>query len=282
MKFGRSRTLQSPKYLQKKRKKLVINTSISAGVVILFMTLSIFVLRLSFFQIGTIDITNAKTIDQESIINLVKDSLKGNYLYVIPKSNFLAYPKREISKNITSHFKKIDSLKMSVKGSTVLSIEITERIPQVIVCDGFRDDTDIQCSYADNNGFVYEEKPVVSTALNYFVYYSNIEIPKEKFIELQKFVSDVKKYGIIPTGLLVSEDGSYELYIKNKNGSTAVIYFDDRTPYEKILSNLAAFWQSVLDKKIGLKSVPNFDYINLRFGNNVFYLLQHDTTNKTQ
>ena len=66
-------------------------------------------------------------------------------------------------------------------------------------------------------------------------------------------------------------NGNFELYIKNKDQSITVVYFDDRTPFDKTAENFLAFWQSAQDKKLGLTVVPTFDYINLRFGNNVFY-----------
>ena len=281
MKFGRSRTLQSQKYLQKKRKKFIVNTSISATVLLLIFISIILLLRLSFFRINTIGLSNVQSINQDEIKSIAQNHLTGDYLLVFPRNNFLFYPKKEISTSLLSHFKKIDSLKIKVQGLSTLVIDVAERAPSVIMCDGFKDDTDNKCSYADKMGYVYDERPATTTK-EYFTYYSNIQIPEEKFLQLQNFVSNLANYGIKSTGMLVGEDGSNELYVKNMDESIAIIYFDDRVPLEKTLSNFISFWQSSLEKKIGSNQKSNFEYINFRFGNNIFYLLKQNDTRKTQ
>jgi hypothetical protein len=281
MKFGRSRTLQSQKYLQKKRKKFIVNTSISATVLFLIFLSIILLLRLSFFRINTIGLSNVQSINQDEIKSAAQSHLSGNYFYVIPRNNFLFYPKKEISSSLLSQFKKIDSLKIKVQGVSTLVIDVTERAPAVILCDGFKDDADNKCSYADKNGYNYDERPASSTK-DYFIYYSNIQIPEEKFIQLQKFVSNLTNYEIKTTGMLVSEDGSYELYVKNIDESIAIVYFDDRVSLDKTLSNFISFWQSSAEKKIGSSEKSNFEYINFRFGNNIFYLLKQNDTRKIQ
>ena len=82
---------------------------------------------------------------------------------------------------------------------------------------------------------------------------------------LQDFVKGVRASGISTLGILIGEEGSYELYIKNRDLSTAVVYFDDRIPFESTMSNLLAFWDN---------KEANYNYINLRFGNNIFYSLK--------
>lgn len=145
-----------------------------------------------------------------------------------------------------------------------------------MICDGFREDEEGEhCSFADKQGIIFE-KVATSSDKIYFKYYSSNEINQDKFIQLQNFVKNVENSGIIATGLLLSEDGSYELYIKNVDQSTAVVYFDDRTSLDKVVSNLSVFWKNSLNKKIGSDLIPNFEYINLRFGNNIFYHIKNN------
>ena len=104
----------------------------------------------------------------------------------------------------------------------------------------------------------------------------SIFLNKDRFAKLQQFISELNSTIIDATGLLIGDDGSYELYIKNPDGSSGVVYFDDRTPLENTKSNLLVFWQNALDKKIGLTHMPSFEYVNLRFGKNIFYLIKTD------
>ena len=72
--------------------------------------------------------------------------------------------------------------------------------------------------------------------------------------------------------MLINENGAYELYAKNKDNSEAIIYFDDRSSLRKTSSNLIAFWNDSQIIKKGATTALMFDYINLRFGNNNFYV----------
>lgn len=271
MKIGRLSTLQSAKYLQKKKKQRILTItiySIASLIVILAILLSF---KLSFLRVTNISANDTINIKSEEVKKDVLDMVSGNYYFIIPKDSYFFLSKEKIKNKIVDDFKRIDTIEIKNKGTTGLEIEITERQPEVMICDGFREDEEGEhCSFADKQGIIFE-KVATSSDKTYFKYYSSGEIEKDKFQQLQNFVKNVENSGIIATGLLLSEDGSYELYIKNVDQSIAVVYFDDRTSLDKVVSNLSVFWKNSINKKIGSDLIPNFEYINLRFGNNVFY-----------
>lgn len=271
MKIGRLSTLQSAKYLQKKKKQRILTItiySIASLIAILAILLSF---KLSFLRVTNISVNDTLNIKSEEVKKDVLDMVSGNYYFIIPKDSYFFLSKEKIKNKIVDDFKKIDTVEIKNKGTTGLEIEITERQPEVMICDGFREDEEGEhCSFADKQGIIFE-KVATSSDKIYFKYYSSDEIEKDKFLQLQDFVKNVENSGIIATGLLLSEDGSYELYIKNVDQSIAVVYFDDRSSLDKVVSNLSVFWKNSINKKIGSDSIPNFEYINLRFGNNVFY-----------
>ncbi len=231
----------------------------------------IFSFTLSFLRVTNISVNDTLNIKSEEVKKDVLDMVSGNYYFIIPKDSYFFLSKEKIKNKIVDDFKRIDTIEIKNKGTTGLEIEITERQPEVMICDGFREDEEGEhCSFADKQGIIFE-KVATSSDKIYFKYYSSDEIDKDKFLQLQDFVKNVENSGIIATGLLLSEDGSYELYIKNVDQSIAVVYFDDRTSLDKVVSNLSVFWKNSINKKIGSDSIPNFEYINLRFGNNVFY-----------
>jgi hypothetical protein len=248
---------------------------------ILAIIIIVLALRISFFQIQNIEIQGIETLTNEEIIPTVNELLVGNYLHIIPVTNILFYPKSQIQSMLLEKFKKISKLKIHLINWNTLKLEIVERKPKIIVCDGF-DDT-VNCFLADETAYVFD----VATDSTYFKYYvtnnatstaiGNQFLTQVRFDELQKLVHDISMAGINVKGLLVGDEGSYELYIENKDTSTAVVYFDDRNSFDKTASNLIVFWQNSLSKKIGLQSVPNFDYINLRFGNNIYYLIKNES-----
>lgn len=271
MKIGRLSTLQSAKYLQKKKKQRILTITIYSIASLIVVLAILFSFKLSFLRVTNISVNDTLNIKSEEVKKDVLDMVSGNYYFIIPKDSYFFLSKEKIKNKIVDDFKKIDTIEIKNKGTTGLEIEITERQPEVMICDGFREDEEGEhCSFADKQGIIFE-KVATSSDKIYFKYYSSDEIEKDKFLQLQDFVKNVENSGIIATGLLLSEDGSYELYIKNVDQSIAVVYFDDRSSLDKVVSNLSVFWKNSINKKIGSDSIPNFEYINLRFGNNVFY-----------
>ncbi len=284
MRNKRASTLKLGKYIKKKRRKTLFSILISFVLIILFLIIALLALRLPFFQIKSITVNGVVTIDEKDLEKSVNETLLGNYYYIIPRTNFLFYPKGEILNILISKYKKINSINSHVSGLSNLDIILVERIPEVLVCEGFIDDisdSDNQCFVADKHGYIFEKE---SDNPDLFKYYVNANTSSttignnftdiEKFYALQKFVEDVRSYGIIPIGIMIGEDGSYEMYIVNKDQSTGVVYFDDRVPFDMTSSNLAVFWNNFMGNTVDIKLMPNFEYINLRFGNNVFYLIR--------
>lgn len=274
MKIGRSSTLQSTKYLQKRKKKKIFLLIITIIASLIVFILIIFSFKFSFLRINNININGAQTVSSEDIKFTILEQLSGNYIGIIPRNSFFFISEMRLEKILYEKFKKIHSIDIKTKGLTSLNVNITERDPSVIICEGYRDDEENEsCFFTDENGIKFEKISDLRERV-YFRYYSSTEIEKTKFLELQRFIKNVENLDIEATGLLVSEDGSYELYIKNVDQSIAVVYFDDRTEFDKTLSNLSIFWKNSLNKKIDEGNIPNFEYINLRFGNNIFYRIK--------
>lgn len=285
----RSRILQSPKYLQKKRRKSIAKTFLYVTCACSLIIAFIYVLRLPSLQISTINVSGAASLDSKQIQNEAKSVISGNYLGFIPKSSFLFYPKSQIKEELDILFKQIGSIDIRRQNLGSIEIAITEHFPRAIVCQGFKEDDQNDCFYSDENGYIFEKLAVSSTTnttkfsnIQYFKYYLNsasnsIEIGQnfiesQKFSDLQKFAKNINDNGIQTQGILIDGDGNYELYVRNVDQSSAVVYFNDKVSFDKTASNLLAFWQNVMSRKNEALTIPIFDYINLRFGNNIFYL----------
>ncbi len=278
----RSRTLHSAKYIEKKRKKNLFKTLFYVFCAIVVIGLIILFFRIGFMRISSVTVDTVATTTASEIEKTVLSKLEGNYLYFIPKSNTLFYPKDDIERAVTDSFKKIDTIDVSRSGLSGLSIKITEKKPTAIVCVGFhdQDDSDQNCYFSDSDAYVYEKSPQFSEGVypKYYISTSTDQtlvgmafIPTDLFKNLQTFIENAGKSSISPLGLFIAENGNYELYIKNMDNSEAVVYFDDRAPFDKTLSNFVAFWGDSFKKKKNATSTPIFEYINLRYGNNIFY-----------
>lgn len=268
----RSNTLQSAKYLHKKRKKKITLTLVYFVCSIALLGIIVLVLRADFFQISKLEVLGTATLNAEEMAEVGLNSLSGHFFYVIPKSNILFYSSQSIRDYLLDKYKKIDTLDIKRKAFSTLGVYIIEKSATALFCDGFHGEgIDSECYFVDKDGYVYDNAPDFSGGVftHYYIYNNdnkniigNNFIDSKIFNELQNFVKSIKDAGIPVIGILIGEGGNYELYLKNKDSSESIVYFDNRIPFEKTSSNLIAFWN---DKTI-------FDYINLRFGNNIFYV----------
>jgi hypothetical protein len=276
----RSKILKSPKLIEKKRAKIIRITLIYLLCLVVFISGTFFTLRLDNLQITRI---NSNVSYSNEIANKVNEIISDNYLYLFPKSNIWLYPKSDIKKELLNSFNTIDNLSISANGLSGLDIKINEREPIALACDGFTNESENHdCYFIDKNGLVYSKTANFSDG-TFFKYYlstnsisdligKNLIDNQEKFIEINNFIESIKKSGIKLTGLLFGDDGQYEMYAKNYDESDMVIYFNDRISLDKIASNLIAFIEDSKVKKNGNNGKINFESINLRFGNNIYYV----------
>lgn len=284
MKFGRSKILQSAKYVEQKRKKRIFLSSVILSITAILLVLIVLVLNINSLRVKTIEFTGINTLNVDELRENIFDTISGKYFGILPKSNILLYSKDNISKGLIDSYKKIENIEIKTQGVSSVLIAIKERKPNAIVCDGFKEDllsqnTEGLCYEVDTDGYLYGTTTSdIDSVIKIYINSENVLqlgsnfIDKDLFHELNSFIDSIIEIGIRFKGLLITDEGSYELYFINNDESNAVLYFDNKTPFDKTLSNFKAYWQ-VNNKK-------NFEYINLRFGNNIFYIENKDKNNE--
>lgn len=277
-----SRTLQSPKYLKKKRRKTAITVTLFILCFIAIIITIVYILRSPFLQISSMNIKGVSTLNTEEIKGKILSALSGDYFSVIPRSSVLFYPKKSIKNTLSESYKQIEKIDINRKDVSNLEVNIVEYRPIALICEGFYEENinNGNCFFANKDGYVFAKS--ISSPASIFHYYIETDkgdgiiglnfIDSNRFKELQRFIESISNSGIPISGMLIGENGAYELYVKNKDNSEAIIYFDDRSPFGKTSSNLIAFWNDSQIIKKGATTTPIFDYINLRFGNNIFYV----------
>ncbi len=266
-----SRKLQSSKYTQKKRARRAVRNTLWLLCMLVSAAFVLLILKSSLFQITTIHVAGADTTSQKEIQETVMSTLSKT-----SSPNIFLFSKDAVTKAILDAFPMINSLTISRSGLGALAIGVEERTPAVTVCFGFREEsTDADCYVSDRRGYIFA--PAASTtasSLNH--YYVSTDkgtspigttFTDEKHLgALEHLVQGVHAGGLTPLGILIGENGTYEMYVKNKEGESEVtIYLDDKAPFDTTLANLLTFWNA---------STSTFDYINLRFGNTVYYSTQ--------
>lgn len=256
-------SLQSPKYQQKRRKKLVAIIFLSVLCAVTLTAPFIFLARLPAFQIKEIEIVGSKNLSALAMQEKAFQTLSSTST----SASILFFSKKDIEEELKKEFKNVDDISVSRAGFSKLKINIKERIPAALVCSGFHEENseNDDCSFSDSKGYIFERVPRPHPEGYNTYYISGISFIDERFVdekrfaELQKFINSAQLAGIEVSGILVSEDGEYEMYTEKNT----TIYFDDRVPFDETLARLLAFWRSSPSSPL--------NYINLRFGNTIYY-----------
>lgn len=284
--FKISHGLHSPKYAQKKRKKILLVIFLCIFCASALLAFSVLLARSPFFQIDTIAVKGSSAFPtdmiKEKVLSVIHNDSEKIAYGLFPKTSIFFFSKDKIEKALRQDFKEIDTLSIRRSGPRELTLFLQDRLPSALVCFGFREDNlSKNCYFSDKHGYVFLSLTSSSRpADSYNHYYIPTDkgdnpfgtafIEEKRFQELERFVNGSRRGGLFPLGVLIEENGDYEMYIKNKKGNSEVtVYFDDKAPFDATLSNLLTFWQNY-----PATTTPTFDYINLRFGNTVYYSTQ--------
>jgi cell division septal protein FtsQ len=220
----------------------------------------------------------------DDIVAAVEGKLDGNDWLLFPKKNFLIYPKRAIEESLRSQFPALRSVSVALADPHTLGVRVTERTPQALWCryDGTLPQplTD-NCYLMDAAGFVYLKAPEFKGNA-YMRYYGLIDPAEpvgqnylpDSIAKISAFVDGVRDLGLSPSAISVL-NGEYDLYLADGGR----IIFDPDADYNDTLLNLATLIQNNATESGSSSSI---DYIDLRYGNKVYYKFKDGSGNTPQ
>lgn len=231
-----------------------------------------------FVVINNIAVSGNSLVATDALLATTKKILSDSYFGLFTKSNIFLYPEKTIQKTLAAAFPAIKSVHGNLKNWQTLQLSVEERIPFALWCQ-LVDSTD--CFYLDKNGLIFSTAAVFSE--NIFVRFTGGEInassspivgknflPADEFRRVTFFLDFLAPLGLTPTSLEASAD-EYQIQLKG-NGQLIVNSTDD---FSVILKNLEAILHSDNLKK-ALARGGVIDYIDLRYGNKVFYKFKSD------
>lgn len=265
--YAKKVTLLSPKLLKQRRKKRIIFLSVFFSVIVFLLFITYFFFNLNFFLINDIVIKGNEVTESENIHNVVLSSISGKYFYLIPKNNKLIYPKTEIIDNIKKTMKRIEDISLNVSKNS-LEIDIGERSIYGLWCK------ESKCYFMDRDGYLFSEAPNFSSGV-YVVFEGVIfdDNPAGKYFLERTKIDNIDKLMIFLTDfnlkvskVKVNTDKDVEIYL------TKGFYI--KVDLTKPLEDTIKILKALLSSKEFSKSVSDLsllEYIDIRFGNKVFY-----------
>ena len=235
-------------------------------------------------RISKVELSGEVLVKEEDIELSTISYLNGSYLWLFPKDNAFLYPRNALIKNLKDKFKRIDTIDIHLKNFHILTVDITERKPEALWCDsvpnhgGQMEDGSLseRCYFMDGNSVVFAEAPQFSGDA-YFKYYGLVDTSTPigmqylasttLFVQIVNFVDLVKSLSLKPIYIVGKDDGEFSMMLS----TGGQIYFDTKESLSKTSENLKALMHSPV---FSSGAQNNIDYIDLRFGNKLFYKLK--------
>jgi hypothetical protein len=224
----------------------------------------VYFLHLPYFRINAVRVEGFSERLEEDILANILLGLHGKRFGILPYNNIFILPKDKLASSLTESFSEIESLEIKRDWPRGALIKGKEREVFALWCaDGEN------CAYIDKNGFIFKQAPIFAgnIFLKFFSPGRNFEvgsqmIPENEFRELYKFLRMASglRIKIIKA---VLEDGVYNL----ETLSGLKIILNNKKTAQRFFEDLNIFIESRAEKG----GLDNLDYIDLRFGNKVFY-----------
>jgi len=282
--------LNSPRLSELKRKKhkALMNKALLWGLFFVVVLIGIvFLFRWEKINIKNIQISGNRVVETKVIENAVQESLSGEYLWFFPKTNFLIFPRKLVKDRLADEFKSLTNIALKVENPETLEITLSERKPAYTWCgdeltpENF-EATDNKCYFMDESGYIFEEAPYFSGEV-YFKFFGKVAEDEESslgtyflpnsFDKILSFKTLLKGVDLKPTSLFVKNDSHLEFYLSSNNlpPNTPKIIFRENADFEKLIQNLQTALSAEPLQTDFKQKYSSLEYIDLRFGNKVYY-----------
>jgi hypothetical protein len=218
----------------------------------------------SFFQIKEIEITGNQKVSVEDIKSVISGKISKKVVFQETKSIFLQDLKG-IARNIGKEFPQIAEIKIKrVFPDTVLA-EVIERQTVATWCRGS------DCFYADKDGVIFEKTEEVKSPLVRFeIDVSDFSLgkpvlDKKYFDTILKINNELENMLNVKIKEFVSSVDGKKLVAETKQGWKIIFNLEGDISIQ--VSNLDV----ALKEKIPQQELKNLLYIDLRYGNRIYY-----------
>jgi len=235
----------------------------------------VYLLRLPSLQVREITFTGLETLEEAALHARITAILGGAHAFFLPRSSYFLVERDAIARNLHKEFPRIAAVSVATQFPDTMYISIVERKFWGIFCNSTQSSSSAGCAYIDASGFAYDKAPEPQGALILTVHGDGREATvgdfavEESIMERLRFFSDEipKAAGTRIIAYEIRSRVPTEIRARTADGFTLILKRDDD------FMNVFRVLGKVLDEEIGEKR-SRLDYIDLRFGNKMFYKLK--------
>jgi hypothetical protein len=273
---------QSKVRARRKKRRIVIASLIIAAVLLAFGGL-VWLAHASFMRVSAVDVSGESTLQAADISNAVLTDLSGSYLYLFPKNNIFLYPKSKTEVALTEQMPTIAKVSINAKDFHTLSVTVTERARKALWC-GTSVASASACFWLDQDGVAYAAASDLSLSLiassTYEQYYGVLAgaalqhyLDTDQFHALSALVDALQQNQLTNTIQSVEVDGAGDVHVTFADHfvllfSLSAAGADVYSRFQLVLGSDAFAGHSLAD----------FEYVDLRFGDKIYYKLRDNLT----
>jgi len=240
--------------------------------------------------IKDVAIHGAEVLSPGDIEALVWQELSGHYFFLFPRRSVFIYPRHSAKTTVLDAYERVREIDILREGLQKIVVTVAERQPFATWCRDIVEAVDVEdiattteeavgeskgsaekCYFLDESGYIFAAAPQFTGDV-YFRYYGSVEVDdpigeyyvnEEYFRQLSFFLSALQGLDVRGTSLRVAGE-DYEMRL-SEGGS---LLFGRDQDLTNVLNNLETVLLSDIFEEKGL---ADLEYVDLRFGNKVYY-----------
>ena len=228
--------------------------------------------RIPLWKIHGVEVVGTEVLAPEEIQTFVSERLQGNRLKLFPRATVLTYPRREILSSLEDAFPRAKNIKIDFEWKRrVLRVSLSEREPFALWCK-----SEEECFFLDSQAFLFDNAPLYSGPV--FLTFAgekytegrvpgSVLLDENDFRETMRVIDALQGMNFLPRVISLLSRSEYEVGLE----SGGVIRISRERSATSTMANLAALLE---DPSLSLRNTQgglSIEYIDLRFGNRVFY-----------
>ena len=257
--------------------------SIAIALVILLAQLSM----LPALRVREVDVVGTHATDRQDIFEVAARELSGRYLHLFPRGNIFLFSRNRIERAILEAFPRIRTADVGLARGSRIEVRVTEREAVGVVCSpSARAALGELCFFLDERGFAFAPAPVFTGDALYFTYreesarrfaVGSYVLTPRLFAEAAGVRRALEDVGLSPVALTVS-DADADAFARHLTFTleegTDLIFSDEAALIPTELENFRSILVSEGFAEESGGDIGTIEYIDLRFGNKVFYRLE--------
>ncbi len=233
--------------------------------------------------IHNLEIVGNVSLSVRDIATATNKFLTGRYFFTVPKESIFFYPKSAIAKSIAESFPEIKRAEIGIKNFNTLGISVAERTPSALWCvknENLAGEKIADCYKLDDSSFIFSRATTKDSAEVGFVKFfasstgaspiGQTYLSSAFFRSLMDFAKNFSALGFSVVAFRERserEQGDFEAVLE---GGVRLIFSRDSN-----LTSIFANVESIIsDSGLGKDGFAKLDYLDLRFGNKIFYKMK--------